>query len=378
MNGLIQKYKTLVLTLVAIGLVLGALTPLVIKPRYKSVAVVSISPRYFQHPFVRDFMTELYDTTELRSQRESLIRQAFNDSFLDDASQKLGLVKDGESELEAARRRQDLSRSIEVVPLQATEYQVSFISQQRENAVTILKDGLANLARVMRDERGKVLVGLRDAVAQQVAQLNGQTSDGPVGTASSDEVARLESELKNLESLYTDRHPRIREIKSRLAFISAAKETDGEAKSATASLLPTRSAPITGEARATTYTDLARKLSYLEIALRVEATQNPAYLTVVKAPNLPLTSLGPSRMMFMLWGALAGFFLSVMFVVLRESSVAAGVATGVSTTRASTPPSPSTSRSSRKAPAFGQGIKGDFIEDEGVSKRVIENEPPGL
>src|SRR3954464_8091982 len=88
MVGLFSKYRALIVTGTLLSAAVFVAAAYVLPKRYKSSFVLSIYSSYFQNPLTRDFTSEIYDTTEMRAQREALIRQSLTPEFVDSLGEK--------------------------------------------------------------------------------------------------------------------------------------------------------------------------------------------------------------------------------------------------------------------------------------------------
>src|SRR5207244_451225 len=90
---LFSKYRRLIVTGTALSLALFAVAAVVLPKRYKVSFVLAIHSKYFQNPLTRDLTPDVYDASEMKTQRESLIRQSLTMDFLDSISEKYALYK---------------------------------------------------------------------------------------------------------------------------------------------------------------------------------------------------------------------------------------------------------------------------------------------
>src|ERR1035438_1947500 len=89
--GLVSKYRSLIFTGTILCTALFVAAAFALPKKYKSHFSLSIYAKYFQNPLIRDFIPELSDPGEMKSQRESLIRQAFTPEFLDSIGEKYAI-----------------------------------------------------------------------------------------------------------------------------------------------------------------------------------------------------------------------------------------------------------------------------------------------
>src|SRR5438046_464031 len=83
---LFSKYRRFITTGTAVSLAMFIAAAFRLPKKYKAHFVLTIYSQYFQNPLIRDFVPETvnpFDPSEVKSQRESLIRQALTTEFLD-------------------------------------------------------------------------------------------------------------------------------------------------------------------------------------------------------------------------------------------------------------------------------------------------------
>lgn len=141
---------------------------------FKSGFVISIYSKYFQNPMVRDFTPETYDSTEMRPQRESLVKKAFDDAFLDQIGEKYSFFSETQQSLRRGQERMELLQRFELVPLNSTTFQVSFLSPKADTSFHVAQDTVDHVVKALIAERKKMLIGIRDAVSTQINSLIGK------------------------------------------------------------------------------------------------------------------------------------------------------------------------------------------------------------
>ncbi len=79
-----------------------------------------------------------------------------------------------------------------------------------------------------------------------------------------------------------------------------------------------RTEEASGEGERDTYSDLTKKLNYLNIAIDSDNQHQDDYFATLEPPLYPSVPLGPNNALLMLWGAALGFFGCLFISVLRE------------------------------------------------------------
>src|ERR1700733_13416476 len=91
MPRLVAKYWVSILSAMVIGTILGGMAAHVLPKKYKSHFVLTIYSEYFQSPLIGDFVPGFSESSDMRSQRESLIRQVLTQQYLDYLGNKYGI-----------------------------------------------------------------------------------------------------------------------------------------------------------------------------------------------------------------------------------------------------------------------------------------------
>jgi uncharacterized protein involved in exopolysaccharide biosynthesis len=326
-KDLIKKYRMSVLALLGGFIFLGLAVPSFIKPRYKVTSVISISPSYFQNSLMREFLSEVYDASELRSQRQSLISQSLDQNALDEISAKAGMTPAQETPLEASLRRQKLLNSIEIFPLQSSDFQISVTSNSRERGLLINQEVLGNILKVLKAKRMRGLENLRAAIGVQLdslmplGELTSSTSPSSVSPASIKmKLSQLQQEVEQKRVSFAPSHPVLiakeKELKNLQMLYEAAKNRPSEEGSVEEETKPYNALSQIPEN--TVYNDLSRKYSYLNIVILAESGPNPSYFSVVRSPELPPAPIWPKRSLFLIWSLLLGTLTAVAYVAMKE------------------------------------------------------------
>lgn len=303
----------------------GLVVPLLLTPRYKVSSVISISPSYFQNSLVREFLSETYDPAELRSQRQSLISSSLDNKFLDAISEKVGMRPANETAIQAAERRHLLLRSIEVISLQSSDFQVSVIDADRERALKLNQEVIQGILAVLKEKRTQTLANLRSAIATQLDSM--VPTQGLINHSEGSSLEALKmrmdstaAELQSMKATFAESHPSVQAQQRKLDELknlyqeSAKNPVDASGMS----FVDYERKNPTGKTPNPVYEDLSRKYRYLNIVLLSEAGPKPAYFSVVRSPELPLSPLWPKKSLFLVWSTLLGILISLAYAGIKE------------------------------------------------------------
>jgi len=321
--ALIRRYRMIIAINLAIGCCLFLGSTFLLPQKFKSGATLTIYTKYFQNPLVKDFLPELYDTSELKSQRENLIRQSFNDEFLNDLGEKEGLFKSKSSSPERETEVDELRKRIEINSLQNTTFTVSFIHNEKKKTYEIEKTIVDRVVTTLFAERRSTITKIRDSIQRRVEAISLNASGHPDPMASArpellrKELAQLREQVKALENQYTAQHPKVNQLLNRMKLIEGWLEKAAPEKPR----VYDKAMLIDGQPRAVTkevYEDLLKKLNYLNILLDMDEDSASEYVAVLNPPSRPLAPVWPNKAVFLMWGMLTGLLVSAMIVMVTE------------------------------------------------------------
>ncbi len=321
--GLLQRHFFGIVVCICICLEGSILAIMYLPKKYKSTAVLNIHSSYFKSPLVSDLISEITDPSELSAQRQSLLRLALDDQFLDGLGEKYGLFKhSSESELQTVERELLLKR-IEYFSLSATSFQISIGASDSYQAYNMTKEVLEQMTFTLIEERYQILVKARDAIQTQVEFLNRALKDSQSGNQTQylqNELDKINGNINSLRQKFTESHPdllRLREkaktLKSRMRgrpAVAALEHDDFTGAFA----IPSSKQPIQD-----IYNDLLKKLSHLNIVLQMENDRdNVSYLAVIEQPRLAASPYFPKKRVVLTVGLVVGLVLGLVQAVFYE------------------------------------------------------------
>lgn len=319
------RQRNLIVGAVVVSAGLSMISYKYVPKSYKAQAVIGVQTQYFQSPLVRDFVAETWDAGELRSQREALIRRALNHEFVLELGKRhhlFGSIKDDEI---TSYDIDLLAKRFEIVPTGSTSFLLSFFNSDPEAGYKILQEGIARIRANMATERHNTLLRLHDAIQDQLEVLSFGKQDGATPTIMASrpdlvkvEMERVRSQIAVLRRNYSDKHPKITELNSKLVSLEKwLKQPSLEMSSA-----PTRSGVFSGakvdESARELFEDLLKKYHYLEVAIYLDSQSQDTYLTILQEPFVPKSPIWPKRPIFLIWGVLAGFLIGALLALVSE------------------------------------------------------------
>jgi uncharacterized protein involved in exopolysaccharide biosynthesis len=308
--------------------------------KYKSYAQITIYSRYFQNPLIRDFISEQYDPTEMRTQREAVLQQAIDDDFIDQAAAQFHLYKTDAANPRHSAERESLRKRFEIFTLNSDSYQLGFISNDPRTSHDVATLTLAHVIDTLVDQRRKMLINVRDAIRGRMEAMVLFKSAGPSGimnlaTASraqlEGQLVEVQSQIAGLLQEYTERHPRVVLLRTRERTLQDYLKRSERAKSAATAQAQAQAqiqtqAEMTPDALAGAevdpgskeiYQDLLKKYNYLNVALDMEQTNAVNYYAVISEPTYPSSPFAPNLFNLVTYGLGAGILMAI-FVLLYE------------------------------------------------------------
>lgn len=321
--ALVRRYRAVIAANVAAGCCIFFAAATMLPQKFKSSATLTIYTKYFQNPLVKDFLPELYDTSELRAQRENLIRQSFNDEFLNQLGEKEALFKTAAGTGERETEIDEVRKRIEIYSQQSTTFTVSFIHSDKRKTYTIEKQIVDRVIDTLFKERQQTITKIRDSIQRRVEAISLNTSGNPDPMASArpdllrKELMQLQEQMRALSNQYTAAHPKVAKLRARIGLLEGWLKQSGASKTKSYD----KPVLIDGQPRAVTkevYEDLLKKLNYLNILLDMDQDSANEYVAVLNPPNRPLSPVWPNKAVFLMWGLLTGMLVSAMIILVTE------------------------------------------------------------
>lgn len=330
---ILKKRSLLILGVVGICSAGFLAAAYILPKKYKSSTVLTIYTRYFHLPLVKDFTQDTTDGRELRIQRESLIRQALSDSFLDELGQKYKIFRHPIDHIYHHGERQEFLKQIEILSLNEATYEISYITKDPEVAYQIVSNVLQQVIQTLVTERRNKITSLRDAIRKNIETIGLMVKQSADPRAADrpelllQEKRRLDSQIEALTKNYTVKHPAVARLIARANVLERwlkSAQSHSEIGSPDNSGMDTAAImkPLVGgeptEAEMEVYADLIQKLNYLNIAYDVEGSDKPSYVGMIEPPFRPYKALWPKKSLFLMWGIMTGLLISAFLLFCLE------------------------------------------------------------
>jgi len=335
------------------GMVLATLAAGQVPKKYKSHFILTIYSKYFQSPLIGDFVPELSESGEIKSQRESLIRQVVTPEYLDYLGTKFGAYSSVTPESPVERlqarfrtwtdkvgvtqpvnrdsrlssEREALRSRIEIYPLNSTTFEVGFIYSDPAATYAVTRDIYTEVIQSLLGIRVHTLANIRDAVQRQLKSMPVPAAASlvsappePVNGAEAveDDLASVRGQLRALSGQYTGEHPLVIQLRDRERILVgrlASQRASGYRTRGERGMGPTGSP----EGNRDIYGDLAKKLNYLNIAIDSDREHQGDYFATLETPLYPSAPLWPKKSLFALWGLALGLFGSLFIAAIKEN-----------------------------------------------------------
>lgn len=328
----IRLLSTLLISTVLFFSVLFLLIP----KKYKSISQITIYSKYFQNPLIRDFISEQFDSAEMKNQRHSIILQALDDAFIDHIGEEFKLYKTGPNDSKRGYEREELRKHFDVFAVSGDSFQIEFFWSQADIAYKVSQAALDHIQETLIDQRKKTIVSVRNAIRSRMEEMTLFMSASPktLGAASKtrvqEELVQIRSQIKTLLEQYKEAHPKVVQLRAKeqalVRYLNQSNKSRVETKenSENQSIYHTSPEALAGSeiepGSKEVYQDLLKKYNYLNVAIDMEKPGEVNYYAVVAAPVLPISPTAPNFFNFLTYGLAAGILLA-LFVLLYDEFV---------------------------------------------------------
>ncbi len=300
LKGIVSRNMRLVLLLMVLCGLCGYIAQKYLPKKYKSKAVLNIQSGYFQNALLGDLFSSVSDPAEQSAQRQSLLRYALNEKFIDGLAEKYHIYKYPSSHPMHVVERETFQKKLEYYPISATSFQISVTASESQAAYEMTKAVLAQMIKTLVDERRKEFVRIKNAVESHVQALSVALKDvsDPVATFQPEslkgELEKINGEIKALKNQYTEMHPGIQKLEDRARTIRSILGRSSEQQKTVRTLVSPASKGATQEV----FNDLVKKLNYLSVVSQMEGEgDNVPYLAIIEQPTMPSYPIFPNRTM---------------------------------------------------------------------------------
>ena len=305
--------------------------------QYKAKGVININASYFNNPLTSDVDTSVYDSTELKSQRQALLQKVMTPEFIDKLGEQFGAFTKGASEIIRSRERERLRERIELFPVNSNASQVSVKAKDRYEAYGMTKMIMDQMQKSLIERRKERLLAIREAAIGRINALKKGISSAEVpGSSVRVENARIELEKANdqLEmalSSYSELHPNVKKLRAKVKVLQAKfdrleKENKGRITKSDEedSIESVIMDPKTLKSNKESLDDYLKRLNRIDFLLDIEKNKDSIeFLSITEVPEVPSSPIFPNSKLFLMCGIVAGMVFSgvlVMFLELKRGT----------------------------------------------------------
>lgn len=294
--------------------------------QYKAKAIVNIHASYFQNPLVNSVVSDVFDPNEIKGQRQALLQQALSVDFIEDLGNKFKEYKPNVSRKEHAAEREYLAKRIEMYGMGASAFQISVTSNKAQKSLAMIRTVLAQMEKVVLEQRSEALRSTRQAIEKQVTDLEKvleeNDADG-VGRSSDKvkaEIEKKENEINALLQHFTDKHPEVIKLRSKIKLLKRQYEAMPKGdKTPTQNIPKVFKSDYAQKSVKEQYDDLLKKLINIDIVLDRETGMDKSpYFVVTEQPSLPSKPSFPNQQVFLLFGIVGGLLCAGVLVAFAE------------------------------------------------------------
>ncbi len=330
--ALMRRHVALLLAWVCVGSCVGVILTYRLPKEYRSQAVLSIQGNYFQSPMSQDVVAPLSDPREVMSQKMAILRMALSNDFIDRLAELHGLYEFSADSPERNRERELFREKLSFFSTSPTTFQIEVKAGGPLLARSLTSEVLNHMLEVLFESRYRTLFTTREVIDKHVESLKQALKDSPLGTAIGaksvdelrEELGKLDANVAALLVKFTERHPAVLDLrrKQQALMTMVGRAEEGEEKGESEDGSRKKRVPLSSSARAATqeiFSDLLRKVSYLNVALQLEQDRSAVpYVGVIEQPNIPTSPSFPKLRIMLGLGALVGVLLGVFHVLLKE------------------------------------------------------------
>jgi uncharacterized protein involved in exopolysaccharide biosynthesis len=291
---------------------------MLIPKKYACVAVLNIQSAYFEIPLVGDVVTNSNDPSEFKAQRETLLRYALSNDFLDQLGEKYHLFGVPLTDRMHPVERDGLLARIEYFSIGSNNYQITARAAHAEEAYNIAKavvdQMISTMVAARLDKLNRTKIAIEANLASLKADMVAHGEDRKDSLMDLPEsLEQAEEKLRILTARFTPSHPEVIKQEKKVERLRA----EERAKK------PKEERPGGLQASHRTleeiYDDLLRKFNLLNIVIDMEkSTDKYPYLSVLVPPEVPSSPLFPKKPLFAIAGFVFGLVFAFMYIVFRE------------------------------------------------------------
>ncbi|MBC7741473.1 MAG: hypothetical protein H7061_04695 [Bdellovibrionaceae bacterium] len=299
---------------------------LFIPVKYKSFSVITIPTRYFQQPAVEDILPPVNDQQEMKTLRESLVRNALGNQFLENTRQKFQLFPSQTEDSSAYEKNmQSLMKQFEIISLNLTSFQVGYVGSEAEKTHQMTMAAQAAVVEHIISERSKKLTSIRDNLLAKIDSLGFNINEvaDPLSTSRPEilrgELQGVRGMIASLSGRYTNEHPMVKKYRQRENLIvTYLAKNQIPIQGTVESRKDTKGLSSSSFADEDRYTDLLKQVDRLNLLIDYEERDAQSLAVVAPAAVYPLQPISPKLPFILFWAMLSAMILCAIYLSLKS------------------------------------------------------------
>jgi capsular polysaccharide biosynthesis protein len=319
---LIWRHKGAILfsliTMVGISAAIYFATP----KEYKSSTTLAVQSAFFNAPLASELIPSITDPSEINSERNAILEKALDEPFIDDLAQGFGIYTTEPGTGARGTERALFRAKIESFRT-GSSFQLSISSEDPQKAFKMMTRISEHILDIISKYRSQQLRTAERVIEERVDFLSAVLANAGDEKAKARVKSKLEevnARIASLKSRFTEEHPQL----------IVARTTEKELSLALKQMQPQNEIIVPegmtidtvhpgGTTNQALYAELVNLLSKLKIMVSMEGNQkNPAYVSIVSPPQVPLIPFKPQKERYIGLGLLSGIIFAALLVLYFE------------------------------------------------------------
>jgi uncharacterized protein involved in exopolysaccharide biosynthesis len=327
---IIKRHKVLMTTTFSGAFIFVILLYLVVPRTYRSEVVIHIGVNYFQNPLIGDLISQTHDPSELRAEREKIIKSALGVDFANEVGEKYKLFKTDKDDKKRAIEIDYFLKSLDISPVTTTQFSIKYKGRTSDVTDGVIHDAIGAIRKTMYSKRMQMLEEFYVVLQDEITNAGGVPATRSFGTRETTEekidqekeqisaqIQVLEKRLADMQRSYNSNHPSVRAISNEIAVLKDGLRSGNLSSRLTRRRFLSKSG---GKSDSMIRDGLTRQEHLLNISLEMEKKDPTmsSYVTLVKEPIYPKNPVFPHLRLFLLMALIFGIMAATVSVALSE------------------------------------------------------------
>lgn len=289
---------------------------------FKSSTTIALQSAFFNAPLASELIPSISDPSEINSERNAILEKALDEPFIDELAEDFNIYT-----TEPGTRARGTERALFRAKIESfrtgSSFQLSISSEDPQQAFKMMARISDHILDIISKYRGQQLLTAEKVIEERVDFLSKVLANAGDEKAKARVKSRLEevkARIASLKSRFTEEHPQL----------IAARANEKELTLALKQMQPQHDIEVPkgmtidtvhpgGSTNQALYAELVNLLSKLKIMVSMEGNQkNPAYVSIVSPPQVPLVPFKPQKERYIGLGLLAGIICATLLVLYFE------------------------------------------------------------